>query len=129
MASESVSSINVVVKTWDGRSSKKGNVSVESWEKPERLRRAIKTLGLGWGLAFISIFLPGAHFFLVPGFFVGGPVAAYLVSRQRSVVLGGEGICPNCGAKLIIVRGPVQWPLEDVCTQCQNHVRIEEDTS
>ena len=124
MSVKAIVEFKVEVKTWDGKATQPGKISVESWNKSQRTKRALKTLGMGWGLAVISVFLPAAHFILVPSFLLGSPVAAYFVSKQGSVVLGGESICPYCLKPLAIAKGSEKWPLEDVCTACQNHVLI-----
>ena len=72
----------------------------------ERLRRGAKLWATLWALAALSVLIPGAHFVLVPGFFVAGPIAGWLRTRQTRGVLGGEGACParrragvDCGAR------------------------------
>jgi hypothetical protein len=125
-----IQEVNVVVRMWNedvshpGKVSP-GKVSVESWSKPERTKRALKAWGLGWCFAVASVFLPIAHFILVPAFLIGSPIVAYFISKQKSVILGGQSVCPSCGKTLEIVKGPENLPLEDVCTGCQNHVHIQ----
>jgi hypothetical protein len=125
MSQKTIVDLPVIVKKWDASSSKPGKVRVESWDKSERTKRAIKTWAGGWGLAVASVFLPGAHFILVPTFLIATPFVAYFVSKQNSVILGGESVCPYCDKPFKIEKGPQKWPLEDVCTFCQNHVIIE----
>lgn len=121
---ENVIEKKVVVKTRDGKTSL-GKVSIQQWSQPERLKRALKFGGFSWLLAVGSVFLPIAHFILVPLFLLAGPVVAILTFKQESVVLGGETICPSCQKPLPIVRSPNKWPLGDLCSSCQNHVVIE----
>jgi hypothetical protein len=118
------SEVEVSVRTRNNKKSM-GRVQIEKWSQPIRLRRALKALGISWLLALISVFLPGAHFILVPSFFIGGPFVAYYYYKQESMVLGGKGICPNCSKPLEIVRMPAKWPQEDLCSACQTHVIIE----
>ncbi len=42
----------------------------------QRLSRALGGLGIFWGLALIGLFIPVAHFLLVPAFFTAGIVMA-----------------------------------------------------
>ena len=114
----------VTVKTRDGKSSA-GKVFVQSWSRKERVKRSLKVLGFTWLLAVLSVFLPIAHFFLVPAFLIAGPIVAHFIYKQESAVLGGESLCPSCGKLLPIVGGPNKWPLEDLCSNCQTHVIIE----
>jgi hypothetical protein len=104
-----------------------GEVRIQSFNPAQRLLRALKFLGICWGLALISVFIPIAHFFLVPGFFFAGLIISYFVYGMESVVLGGESICPNCGAFLPIARGKEKWPLTDLCAKCYTNVSIEQD--
>jgi hypothetical protein len=113
----------VVVKTRDGKSSP-GKVYIQSWTKSERLKRSFKFWGFIWLLALISVFLPGAHFFLVPTFLIAGPIVARYIFKQESMVTGGETICPQCSKPLPIAKGPDIWPLDDLCSLCQTHVTL-----
>ena len=40
-------------------------VTIRSFDKPERIRRALKGLATFWGAAIGSVFIPVAHFLLV----------------------------------------------------------------
>jgi hypothetical protein len=102
-----------------------GEVRIQNFSPRERLFRALKFLGICWGLGLVSVFIPIAHFFLVPGLFLAGLVISYLAYGTESLVLGGESICPNCGEFLPIVRGKEKWPLTDLCGKCRTQVTIE----
>jgi hypothetical protein len=114
------------VEIISSRERTRGEVRILSLPPSGRFARAGKTLALMWGLAIVSILVPGLHFILVPGFLIAGPVLAFTVVRQRSVVLGGEGTCPACGELVPISRGVEEWPQTDVCMRCQAFLRIEE---
>ncbi len=117
-------SISVRLVSPRGKSSS-GSVQVEAWERPERLKRAWKNLGIIWGMAVVAVFIPGLHFILVPLFLAAGPAFAYFTFCQSDVVLGGEGTCPECGKPFKIERSAVKWPLKDLCSACQNSVDVE----
>lgn len=116
--------VPVIVRSSDGKT-KPGKIYIRTWNEKQRLERSLKILGVGWGMAVISIFIPLAHFILVPGFLIGAPIAAFRAHRQKSGVLGGESICPNCGEVLPLVYGANIWPLQDLCSHCQTSVTIE----
>src|SRR5262245_9384591 len=78
---------------------------VESLSLSRRLVRAVAVLSACWGAAIISIFIPVAHFFLVPGFVVLGVVGAILRSRERDRLLRIQGTCPRCGREEEFVQG------------------------
>ncbi|EKD42398.1 MAG: hypothetical protein ACD_73C00177G0001 [uncultured bacterium] len=87
--------------------------------------RAIKFLGICWGLAIFSVFIPLAHFILVPGFFLGGIAGCAFYYQQQNQNLGGTGTCPDCKQFFKIEKSALTWPLEDVCAHCHVHVKIE----
>jgi hypothetical protein len=102
-----------------------GEVRVQEWTRGERLRRGGKLWAALWALAVVSVLIPGAHFVLVPGFLLAGPIAGYLRTRQTRGILGGEGVCPACGARIYIGAHPDSWPLSDHCDACRRPVLIE----
>lgn len=102
-----------------------GSVRIQTWNKAARTRRALKFWIACWALAIVSVVFPIVHFVLVPGFFLAGPIGAYLLSQQSSQVLGGETACPECGRPLLLEKGPDRWPLADLCTGCQTAVTVE----
>lgn len=104
-----------------------GEIRVQFWDHRERTIRALKLGGLCWAAAVLSVALPIAHFVLVPAFFLAGPIVAYLILKQESVVLGGQGTCPNCAATFTIARAPYRFPISDLCTGCRTNVSIELD--
>ena len=64
----------------------------------QRLARTLAGLGMFWGLALGSVFIPVAHFVLVPIFVVGGIVVAIRRAREDRRLLRVRGACPRCGA-------------------------------
>ena len=64
----------------------------------QRLARTLAGLGMFWGLALASVFIPVAHFVLVPTFVVGGIVMAVKRAREHRRLLRVRGACPRCGA-------------------------------
>ncbi len=65
------------------------------YTQQELMVRAWKALGLFWGLAVITVFIPIAHFFLVPGFLIAGPVVAYSRYRAKDTMERANGKCPT----------------------------------
>lgn len=108
-----------------------GEVRMEYWDKSLRTKMAFKYLGLCWLAAVLSIFLPIAHFFLVPGFLIAGPFVAYVKWNQQNRLLGGSGQCASCEKALSIEPGAIKWPLEELCDGCwkKNKIEIIEETS
>jgi hypothetical protein len=65
----------------------------------DRLRRVLAALGLFWGLAVPAVFMPVAHFILVPTLLLTGMVVAASRAREDIRLLGVHGHCPRCGAE------------------------------
>lgn len=107
----------------DGKTSH-GEIRIQSWDKRERTIRALKTWALCWCGAVLSVILPLVHFILVPGLFVAGPLLAYWISGQESVILDGTASCPSCGKELRIARAKYRMPASELCTQCQSSLKI-----
>jgi len=71
----------------------------------QRLVRALAVLAGCWIAAIASVFIPLAHFFLVPGFAVLGVVLAVVRGRERERLLGLHGVCPRCRREQDFGRG------------------------
>jgi len=105
----------------------KGEARLQVWDKRERMTRALKHLGMCWAAAVVSVLVPLLHIVLVPSFLIAGPIIAWLTSGKESVILGGKGACPECGASFAIARSENNWPISDLCTQCYKPVTIEKE--
>lgn len=88
---------------------------------PNRLGRgAVRLLG-AWALAVACVFIPLLHFVLVPGFFLVGPVLAWLAwlaVRQTVRVTSASITCPKCGKDAPIEAGTTGWPVSMRCASC-----------
>lgn len=114
--------IKVKVTSFDQE--KIGEVRIKTFNQKEKIFRGLKFLGIFWGSAIFAVFIPMLHFILVPLLFLVGIIVAAFVSQTKSVVLGGESICPKCESFLPIVRSNDQWPLTDLCSNCRSTVTI-----
>ena len=113
----------VFLKSRSGKISE-GQVSITTWTKGERPKRALKFGGLTWLAAVVCVVLPIVHFLLVPLLLLAGPIVGVWNYRRESIVDGGDGICPYCGEKVTIGRGPDKWPIDELCTKCQNNFSV-----
>ena len=95
----------------------------------QRAMRALKLGGLMWGLAVASVFVPVAHFVLVPGFLLAGPLAAWLAHRRTETLLGGLVDCPKCGTRYDVGGGALQWPTQGQCPSCRCVIRLQPVTA
>jgi len=65
----------------------------------ERVGRAVAGLGMFWALALGGLFIPVAHFILVPVFLTAGIIMAVKRSREGRRLAEVRGPCPRCGAQ------------------------------
>jgi hypothetical protein len=97
-----------------------GTLHITVYDKCDRVIQAAKVLGLYWGLALFSIFIPIAHLVLVPGFFLAGLIMVFLryrvVSRSDQVT----GKCPVNKNEITIHLEPSdRLPLWKYCPVCK----------
>ncbi len=101
-----------------------GAVYFKEWSAQEKTKRALRIWGILWAICILTIFIPIAHFVLVPAFFVAGPIAALVVFNREDAILGGAAQCPDCKKIFDISKNKVEWPLKDVCSHCYHHIVI-----
>jgi len=102
-------------------------VTIQSFDRPERMRRALKGLGKFWAFAVGSVFIPVAHFLLVPAFALFGAYTFFERLGARQVVTTAEGTCPDCGRTQQLETGAGgRWrvPRDVACRYCQRSLRI-----
>src|SRR3990172_5677542 len=96
-----------------------GMLHVIVYSRRDRLLRAAKVLALYWVLAAVTVFIPIAHFVLVPGFFLAGPLLAYLRYKVTARNERAAGRCPVCGNDITLPLEPAeQLPLWKYCPRC-----------
>jgi hypothetical protein len=101
-----------------------GFIEIESWDLKERQKRATKWSLMFFGFGIVSVLVPIFHFILVPGFIISSPIAYFFFMRQQSMIIGGEGVCPNCLQTFKIARSSNKIPMDDKCDKCNGWVRI-----
>ena len=79
-----------------GSPTTRGRADVLDRSPPGRLFRAGVSLLALWAIAGACIFIPVAHFVLVPGFAMAGIVLAGFRLAEASSLMGTVGVCPRC---------------------------------
>jgi len=79
-----------------GARTTQGKATVLDRSPPDRLLRAALALLALWAAGAACIFIPVAHFVLVPAFAMAGVVLAAFRLREGSSLMGAVGVCPRC---------------------------------
>ncbi|MDH4042900.1 MAG: hypothetical protein OEY20_08685 [Gemmatimonadota bacterium] len=100
-------------------------LQLRSFDSPARVKRAVAALAVWWGAAFLSLFIPVAHFLLVPGFLMFGLVTFVRRLKTSAVVVKARGICPDCGAEQDLdILGSWSESRDVTCRQCHRSLRL-----
>jgi len=98
---------------------------VATFDSGQRLRRAVTALLGFWGAMLVSVFVPGAHFVLVPSLFLVGVWQFARRLRTLELVRGVHGRCPDCGAEQDFELGPrVALPQDVRCHDCRRGLTL-----
>ena len=119
---KNISKTSVLIKSNQNQS--QGFVEIQYFNTKERLKRALKWFSICFAAALISLFIPLAHFVLVPTFLLSSFIVPFYIYSIESLVIGGKGSCPKCKSDLSIEKGFNKWPLQDLCIHCKSNVEI-----
>ncbi|PIU00955.1 MAG: hypothetical protein COT74_00130 [Bdellovibrionales bacterium CG10_big_fil_rev_8_21_14_0_10_45_34] len=103
----------------------RGEVEILTYDEGERLKRSAKAAGIILLATAGFAFVPILHFLLVPLGLLTTIIVGIFSYRQAAKVRGGLGTCPSCDKPFVIAESPPQFPLIDLCTECQQRVQIE----
>jgi len=94
------------------------------FDRRGRLRRALKGLAGFWGAMVVSVFLPIAHFVLVPSFFFLGIWQFFRRLEAAEQVRGAHGRCPDCGTEQDFELGSRRFPQSVTCAGCHRGLTL-----
>ena len=103
-----------------------GVARVRERDSGDRAVRALQGGGALFGLAVLSVFIPIAHFVLVPGFLVAAGVLALRRLGERTSIVGLTGTCPRCREpRTFDAKGRFRNETRTTCPVCSNAVDVE----
>jgi hypothetical protein len=123
MGSNTTETVAVLLKTIAGKE-QPDTIELIHWTPPQRTMRALKALGLFWGLAILAVFLPVIHFVLVPAFLILGPIFAINTYKQDASIVAKDLSCPECKAILKVSSQKMKWPLLLTCGDCKTRIYL-----
>ena len=95
------------------------------YDQSEALRRALKMAGLFLLLAAVTLFIPLAHFVLVPSFLIAAIVVPMSVYKIRDASERAEGVCPTCNKEVSVkLDAKDRLPLWRYCPDCDNSLQL-----
>jgi hypothetical protein len=102
-----------------------GQVTIQIFDRAARVQRALAALGKWWGIAVLSVFIPVAHFILVPSFLAYGAWQFFQRFGTAELATNARGTCPDCGAEQELDLAP-RWrvPQPVTCRQCHRGLRL-----
>lgn len=102
-----------------------GSVTIQEFNRDERWRRALVALAKWWSVALVSVFVPVAHFVLVPSFFLYGLWQGAKRIGTETVASDARGTCPDCGREQTF-EVAMRWhtPQPVACRYCQRGLRV-----
>lgn len=115
----------ILFKNSSGDKTNEAQLHITVFDNKDSTWRAAKRLGLFWLLALASVPLIGAHWILVPGFFIGGPIAAVMVYKIKEATEKAVGVCPQCGESIDVKMEPKDpLPKWTYCPACNQSLHI-----
>jgi hypothetical protein len=91
------------------------------------MKRALLRLAACWAAAGVTLFIPLAHFVLVPGFLIAGPVMAVGAYRTEWARNHATGHCPACQADITLaLEAKDTLPKWTYCPACNVPLQIIE---
>ncbi len=118
--------LTIQLKPSEGPASE-GVLHFTTFDKNDRIKRSAKMLGLCWLGAAGSIPIILAHWVLVPGFLIAGPILGYKRFHQHSAKEKVTGKCPHCKEEISMnLDAGDQLPKWDYCPNCNKSIQMIE---
>lgn len=118
---------NIQFRANSGESTTDATLYSLEFDQSELTKRALTRLGLCWLASIGSLPIIFAHWVLVPGFFIAGPIMAMTAYKMKTIPDHADGTCPACNEKISFKLEPKdQLPKWTYCPSCNNSVQISE---
>ncbi|MBS1959987.1 MAG: hypothetical protein JST80_10975 [Bdellovibrionales bacterium] len=101
-----------------------GHITKIEFDKGDRTKNAMRFIGMGMAATFCAVFVPIAHWFLVPLLFVASWVFGLDKLKEMARSEGGKGPCPKCHKEFPIEPSTYKERITDTCSYCHEDVEI-----
>ncbi len=91
----------------------------------ELVTNVLKKLGIYWGLAFLTFFIPVYNVFFVPFFLLIGLYVALKVERAKYEIAHGKIDCPHCNEAIKLRNAVLTQDFQVTCPHCVTVVKVE----
>ena len=104
-----------------------GTMEVLEFSEQGRLKRALSMAAKCLGITALCVFIPGAHFVLVPlGLLVVTPLMALYTFRVKTKIVSAKIECPKCHAPLNVLTSQEQYPMYENCSSCHRQITVKQ---
>lgn len=100
-------------------------MTVLEFSDQARVRRAATMVAKCLGITVLCVFIPGAHFILVPlGLLVVTPLMTFYTFRVKTKIVSATIECPKCHVPLNVLTSQEQYPMYENCSSCHRQIAI-----
>ncbi len=102
-----------------------GTMEVLEFSDQGRVKRAWMMALTCLGATVLCVFIPVAHFFLVPlGILVVTPIMTIYTFRMKTKILSASITCPACNKPLTVLTSQEQYPIYENCSSCHRQITL-----
>lgn len=120
------SELKLGVQSRDNRElhSTEAKITLVEWDKSERTKNALRTLGMWLAFTFASIFVPILHWVLAPTLFIASFVLALDKLGEKTRSEGGKGECPKCHQQFTVQPSKLGGKITNNCDHCHEDLEM-----
>lgn len=109
-----------------GKASQQGMLSVETFTKSQRIKKATTKGFVGLLVTCVLVAIPLLHFFLVPIGLVATGIMVSSALNQEARIVGGTALCPYCEQSFEMVARKEKYPFLERCPNCSRESSVTE---
>ncbi len=111
--------LNIKIEARSSQKGADGFVRVQALAPRDRVKNALRQMGLYWGIGLFCVLFPLLHFILVPFFLLLGIFLSARAGLAREKIIEGSLKCPECKKPFDLKPTLLRWPLSEVCQDCR----------